>query len=42
MSGYAGSKEHGAVAFSIMINNTLATSHDISAFLDTIGLKLIE
>ena len=42
MSGYAESKEHGPVAFSIVVNNTLATAHDISAFLDTIGLKLIE
>jgi D-alanyl-D-alanine carboxypeptidase/D-alanyl-D-alanine-endopeptidase (penicillin-binding protein 4) len=42
MSGYAESKEHGPVAFSIIVNNYLAPEHDISSFLDTIGLKLIE
>jgi D-alanyl-D-alanine carboxypeptidase/D-alanyl-D-alanine-endopeptidase (penicillin-binding protein 4) len=42
MSGYAESKEYGPVAFSIVVNNTIATAHDMSAFLDTIGLKLIE
>lgn len=42
MSGYAESKEHGPVAFSILVNSSLAASRDISAFLDTIGLKLIE
>jgi len=42
MSGYAESKEHGPLAFSIIVNNSLATSRDISAFLDNIGLKLIE
>ena len=42
MSGYAESPENGPVAFSIIVNDTLAASHDIAAFLDNIGLKLIE
>ena len=42
MSGYAESKEHGMLAFSVLVNDSLATSRDISRFLDTIGLKLIE
>jgi D-alanyl-D-alanine carboxypeptidase/D-alanyl-D-alanine-endopeptidase (penicillin-binding protein 4) len=42
MSGYADSKEHGMLAFSVLVNDSLATSRDISRFLDTIGLKLIE
>jgi D-alanyl-D-alanine carboxypeptidase/D-alanyl-D-alanine-endopeptidase (penicillin-binding protein 4) len=42
MSGYADSKTHGPLAFSILVNDSLATSRDLSRFLDTIGLKLIE
>lgn len=42
MSGYAESKEHGMLAFSVLVNDSLATSREISRFLDTIGLKLIE
>jgi serine-type D-Ala-D-Ala carboxypeptidase/endopeptidase (penicillin-binding protein 4) len=42
MSGYAESEAYGRLAFSIVVNDSLATSHDISVFLDTIGLKLIK
>ncbi len=42
MSGYAESAEYGELAFSIMVNDSLAAPRDISRFLDTIGLKLIE
>jgi len=42
MSGYAESSTDGRLAFSIIVNDSLATGPDLSAFLDTIGLKLIE
>jgi len=42
MSGYAESQTFGPLAFSFMVNASIAASHDISAFLDTMGLKLIE
>ncbi len=42
MSGYAESAEYGELAFSIMVNDSLAPPREISRFLDTIGLKLIE
>ena len=42
MSGYAESKEYGPLAFSVLVNDSLATSRELSRFLDTIGLKLIE
>ncbi len=42
MSGYAESQTFGRLAFSFMVNDSIADSHDISAFLDTMGLKLIE
>jgi D-alanyl-D-alanine carboxypeptidase/D-alanyl-D-alanine-endopeptidase (penicillin-binding protein 4) len=42
LSGYAESTAWGPLAFSIIVNDSLAPSHDISVFLDTMGLKLIE
>jgi D-alanyl-D-alanine carboxypeptidase/D-alanyl-D-alanine-endopeptidase (penicillin-binding protein 4) len=42
LSGYAESAQHGTVAFSLIVNDSLASPADISAFLDTIGLKLVD
>ena len=42
LSGYAESETYGPLAFSIIVNDSLASSSDISTFLDKIGLKLVE
>ncbi len=42
LSGYAEAQSSGTLAFSFIVNDSVAASHDISAFLDTMGLKLIE
>ena len=42
LSGYAESPAYGPVAFSFIVNDSVAAPGEISHFLDTIGLKLIQ
>ena len=41
LSGYAASATYGDLAFSIMVNNTVAPSEDVRAAIDRIGLALV-
>ena len=42
MSGYANSREHGEVAFSVLVNNFDAPAIEVRRLLDQIGLALLD
>ena len=42
LSGYVRSETYGDVAFSMILNDTLATSADVRGLLDKIGLSLVQ
>jgi D-alanyl-D-alanine carboxypeptidase/D-alanyl-D-alanine-endopeptidase (penicillin-binding protein 4) len=42
LSGYAESKTHGWLAFSILVNNFSASASDVHAWIDKIALTLVE
>lgn len=42
LSGYAKSRTYGEVAFSILVNNTIAPAAEVRDFIDKIGLTLLQ
>jgi D-alanyl-D-alanine carboxypeptidase/D-alanyl-D-alanine-endopeptidase (penicillin-binding protein 4) len=42
LSGYASSKTYGDIAFSILVNNTVAPASEVRDAIDKIGLALVQ